>query len=62
MPSFEHEKLVELFRKRPSLATELLASAGIQIKSAAAECASIDLTQVVRSSQQAAFPRPSPRS
>ncbi len=47
MPSFEHEKLVELFRKRPSLATELLASAGIQIKSAAAECASIDLTQIV---------------
>lgn len=48
VPSFLHEILVELFRKRPALAHELLAAcAGIELGDVSAELASIDLSQVV---------------
>ena len=48
MPSFDHEVLVELFRNRPELACDLLAScAGIPKRAARAELGSIDLSQVV---------------
>lgn len=45
--SFEHELHVDLFRKRPALAPELLhACTGIQIEGTRAEGGSIDLSQV----------------
>ena len=48
VPSFLHEFLVDLFRKRPLLGPELLgACAGIRIEGATADLGSIDLSQVV---------------
>ena len=48
MPSFDHEILVELFRNRPELACDLLASfAGIPKQPGRVELGSIDLSQVV---------------
>lgn len=48
MPSFAHEVLVELFRNRPELACELLAScAGIAQQAERVELGSIDLSQAV---------------
>jgi hypothetical protein len=45
--SFEHELHVDLFRKRPALAPELLhACTGLQIEGTRAEGGSIDLSQV----------------
>jgi hypothetical protein len=47
VPSFTHEVLVELFRRRASLARELLrACAGIDLPGRTAELRSVDLSQV----------------
>jgi hypothetical protein len=48
VPSFDHEFLVELFRNRPELATELLRiGAGIAVEHARIEHGSIDLSHIV---------------
>lgn len=48
VPSLSHELLVELFRRRPSLARELLSACRqIELDGVSAEQGSIDLTQVV---------------
>jgi len=47
VPSFSHELLVELFRRRPALGRELLhAVAGLSLPGGAAEIGSVDLSQV----------------
>src|SRR5512140_2479890 len=54
MPSFSHELLVDLFRRAPPLARELLRrSAGVELPPGEDEAGSVDLSQVTSPSYSA---------